>query len=266
MIACVGIVDWGIGGVDFLSRFRDKRPGVPVVYLSDTGSPPYGTLSRKALAERLARVVALLARRDVTHLVVACNAASTALDAACVVRATHAARLRAVTGVIAPTLAAVRFDAGATIGVVGGRRTILSRRYLTPLAAAGLDVRQRIAQPLSALVERGELDSPRTRTAIARVFLGLPKLDALVLGCTHYVALAPLFRAHHQGPVVDPTRATLAHVLRTFGLHAAPSAARPAGSDIAPATLLTTGETHPMRLAARRAFGVRLGPIQHVTL
>src|SRR5947199_174761 len=55
------------------------------------------------------------------------------------------------------------------IGVIGGRRTIESGIFGSRLRALGLDVRCRIAQPLSALVEAGELSGARVRAAVAAV-------------------------------------------------------------------------------------------------
>lgn len=54
----LGVLDWGIGGVDFAERFRVRMPDIPIVYLSDSGSVPYGKLSAPALALRVARAVA----------------------------------------------------------------------------------------------------------------------------------------------------------------------------------------------------------------
>ncbi len=245
----LGILDWGIGGIDFFARFRAARPDVPVVYLSDTGVTPYGKMHRATLVARLARVLAFFAEHGATEVVVACNAASTAVDAPEVARVARENGILRVTGVIRPTLASVRLAPGSRVGIVGGRRTILSRAYATPLRARGLEVLARIAQPLSAMVERGELDGPRVRAEVARVVAPLPRLDALVLACTHYIALAPLFRAHCTCPFVDPTAATLAHVTRGLGAHAQARAS---------SEVWTTGDAAAMGRAAEAAFGVEL--------
>ena len=46
----LAILDWGIGGIDFLARLRVRHPGAPVVYWAESGAGPYGKLPRDALA------------------------------------------------------------------------------------------------------------------------------------------------------------------------------------------------------------------------
>jgi glutamate racemase len=75
----VGILDWGIGGTSIYRLLKERRPETPIVYFSDTGVTPYGRMEAGELKARLREVIELLARRGVSHLVIGCNAASTAL-------------------------------------------------------------------------------------------------------------------------------------------------------------------------------------------
>src|SRR3954470_77349 len=77
----IGVVDWGIGGLGFFKLLRERHPRLPLVYVSDAGETPYGKLRASHLAARLRQMGAFMRREGVTHLVVACNAASTALPA-----------------------------------------------------------------------------------------------------------------------------------------------------------------------------------------
>lgn len=246
----LGILDWGIGGVDFYARLRQTHPDVPVTYWSDAGVTPYGKQPQAALAARVEDVAVALRRRGVTHLVVACNAASTILD--------HP-RLRALgrsgmplTGVIEPAITAALADPARAFGVVGGQRTIASQVYRRGLAIGGRVVHQRVAQPLSALVERGEIDGPEVRAEIARIFTPLARVEALILACTHYTALLPPIRALLPDTrIIDPAAATLAFVTRHWHLD---RALPPEPCDM----FLTTGDPQAMQRAAQRAFGVAL--------
>lgn len=269
MTVRLGILDWGIGGVDFYARLRATHPHVPVLYWSDAGATPYGKLPRAALAARVEAVARALQRRGATHLVVACNAASTVLDDP---------RLRAlergglpISGVIEPAIAAALADPARTFGVVGGERTITSQVYRRGLARAGRRAVQRIAQPLSALVERGQLDGPEVRAELARIFAPLRRVDAVILACTHYTALLPPIRA--QLPAVrfiDPAAATLELVARQWHLAAPhggsspprPARTRPALSDM----FMTTGDPQAMLRAAQLAFGVALTGVKSASL
>jgi glutamate racemase len=74
---CLGIVDWGIGGVGLVRALDQRAPGLPLMYLADTGVTPYGRMGTEELTARLRTVVAALAERGATEVVLACNAAST---------------------------------------------------------------------------------------------------------------------------------------------------------------------------------------------
>ncbi|MCA9491689.1 MAG: aspartate/glutamate racemase family protein, partial [Myxococcales bacterium] len=145
----VGVLDWGIGGVDALDRLRRLRPDLDLVYHSDAGTTPYGRLSRDALASRVSEVVAGL---GVDLVVVACNAASTVLGELDL-------RVPAI-GVIEPGLEAALATEHRVLGLVGGERTIASGVWERPLVRAGRRVVARAAQPLSAHVEAGRLEGP----------------------------------------------------------------------------------------------------------
>jgi glutamate racemase len=252
MSAVIGVLDWGIGGIDFHARLVARAPGLATIYWSDSGSTPYGKLGREALAGRVAAVAGQLRERGATHLVIACNAASTVLG--------HPRLARCgieICGVIEPAIAATVEDGARVVGVIGGRRTIRSGLYRRALVAAGRRVHARVAQPLSALVERGELDTPLVHAELARILAPLRRVEALVLACTHYTALLGPIRGLLPGVrVIDPAAATLEHVAHAWGLK----------GQVRSDMFLTTGEPAAMREAAARAFGVALPAVQRVVL
>mgnify|MGYP000511731761 CR=1 FL=1 len=277
----LGILDWGIGGIDFYARLRAVLPAIPVTYWSDAGTTPYGKLPHEALAARVEAVALALQARGITHLVVACNAASTVLDDP---RLRALERTLPISGVIAPAIARALADPARRIGVVGGRRTIASQVYRHGLA--GRRVIQRVAQPLSALVERGEVDSPEVRALIEQILTPLRSVEALILACTHYTALLPPIRAVlPHARIIDPAAATLDHVTQAWHLDRTPAVANtrvrglnrtlvinphgpgspqlraPAGSQAPSDMFLTTGDPQAMRRAAQLAFGVALADV-----
>lgn len=252
MTMTIAVLDWGIGGIDFHARLVARAPRLATIYWSDSGSVPYGKLGREALAGRVAAVARELKRRGATHLVIACNAASTVLGhpalAGCGLE---------LCGVIAPAIAATIADGARTVGVIGGRRTIRSGLYRRALVAAGMRVRSRVAQPLSALVERGELDTPTVHAELGRILGPLRRVEALVLACTHYTALlGPIRGLVPAARLIDPAAATLAAVERAWGLL----------GHVRSDMFLTTGDPEAMRAAAAAAFGVALPAVQRVGL
>jgi glutamate racemase len=179
--SCLGIVDWGIGGVGLVRALDQLAPGLPLLYWADTGVTPYGRMGTDELTARLTTVVSVLAQMGATEVVLACNAAST------VVGRLGAAPV-AVEGIIGHGVACVPDEIAGPVGVVGGRRTIAGGHYRRGLARPGRTVLSRVAQPLSAHIEAGRAGSPQFLADLARILAPLRRVDALVLACPHYPA------------------------------------------------------------------------------
>jgi len=281
----LALLDWGIGGLGFYRAFKERLPDVPVVYLSDTGFEPYGLVPGPALRRRLALTAGWLAGAGAKRLVVACNAMSTVLPAPPWLTELG---FEQVCGVIDGGVAATLEAGVRTVGVIGGRRTVRSGCYARPLRAAGLVVRQRVAQPLSGLIEAGMVASPDFAAESARIVAPLAEVDALVLGCTHYAAAADRLRAlAGAARLVDPAAETLERVvLGWYGVAAsgdgrggrAAERGRGADSSAGSSTIrssvecssadrfFTTGDPTAMARAARLAFGVELPAVERVRL
>jgi glutamate racemase len=235
----IGLIDWGIGGLGVARLLRS-----PLLYLSDTGSAPYGTLSARDLEARLRRAIAFLRARGASRILLACNAASTALP--------RLSDLENVSGVIAPTLALiVKNKRPKCVAIIGGRRTILSRVYANALRSRGFDVVQRIAQPLSGMIERGEQNTPRFAEAVANILHGITHYNALVLACTHYPAAFSIFEKQFPGAVIDPLPAIARACLESVG-PSAPHTLRERDA------FFTTGDPQAMQHAAAKAWGIEI--------
>lgn len=249
----LAILDWGIGGLGFYKLLKSRHPDVPVTYFSDAGAVPYGRLPAPLLTERLRTVLRALASRGVDHVVVACNAASTVLPG--IVRDTTVPR---VVGVIEQGIIAVREEGtgngeGTVIGVIGGERTIRSGVYGRALRRDGYRVRQRVAQPLSGLIERGEIDSPTLHDELARILKPLHDVDTLLLACTHYAAITDTIARHlPDATIIDPIDGLMRWIEREWELPGGE------GDDL----FLTSGDPDVMIESARRAFAVEIGKAQ----
>ncbi|MFT3922908.1 MAG: aspartate/glutamate racemase family protein [Myxococcales bacterium] len=244
------MLDWGIGGIGCYRLLKRELPRVPVIYWSDTGAVPYGKLPRRELTRRVERVLEALRRLGASHLVVACNAASTVLDAI-------ASPLPTV-GVIEVAQFAVPSDLRGTLAVIGGGRTVRSGLHRRSLARRGLRVVSRVAQPLSGHIEGGRVGSAAYRADLARIMAPITQADAVLLACTHYPAIAEDIQAElaRDVPLLDPAQALIAQAVERFGLQSQRGADR----------FVTTGAPREMRAAARRAWGVTLPRCERVAL
>ncbi|MDP9013953.1 MAG: glutamate racemase, partial [Pseudomonadota bacterium] len=208
----IGVFDSGVGGLTVLRALRARLPAEDFIYLGDTARLPYGTKSPESVVRYSLQCADALIERGIRCLVVACNTASaSALDAL---------RLRhpeiPVMGVIEPgAAAAVWASRSQHIAVIGTEGTIGGGAYQTAIHRLNPKVRV-TAQACSlfvAMAEEGWVEGPIAE-AVARRYLApifpsehasldaaadpdarreLP--DTLVLGCTHFPALAPAIRA-----------------------------------------------------------------------
>jgi len=245
----LGILDWGIGGLSVYRLVKEKLGAGGVIYFSDTGATPYGKMSRGALVERLNAVIEFLKSKGVTHLVIGCNAASTAipfLDRAGLT----------IEGVIESAVEMTAKLAPEKLAVIGGRRTILSGIYRRKFAAEGIPTRQRIAQPLSGLIESGDVSSPELRAASRKILAPVKNASHVLLACTHYPAIIPVLKDFVSARTIflNPAGA-LVEKIAAWDLSKT-------GADC----FYTTGGPEEMKTAARNAFGVKIETAERVQI
>ncbi len=194
MNAPIGVFDSGVGGLTVLRALRSALPDENFIYLGDTARLPYGTKSAETVVRYSLQCASALAVRRVRCLVVACNTASaSALDA---LREHHPGL--PVIGVIEPgARAAVAASASGRIAVIATEGTINGGAYqeaihrLKPSAV----VTSKACSLFVSMAEEGWTSGPIAE-AVAHRYLdpifnrGDDAPDTLVLGCTHFPALA----------------------------------------------------------------------------
>lgn len=197
----IGIFDSGVGGLTVFRSLRRALPAERLVYFGDTARVPYGSKTREAVRRFSLEIGRFLCRRRIKLLVVACNSAS-----ALALEALKRRLPVPVVGVIEPAArAAARLTRSGAVGVIGTEATVASRAYPRALARArpGLKVFSAACPLLVPLVEEGWLDDPVTDEVARRYLRPLlaRRVDALILGCTHYPLLKGIL-ARRAGPRV----------------------------------------------------------------
>lgn len=244
----VAIIDYGIGGLGLYKMIREQYAHLPILYFSDSGVTPYGKLSKAALRSRLEKVFGFLEKRGADRIIVACHSASS------VVKDTD----RNVTGLRSQTVKAVTKRKPDTVGIIGGGRTIRSGFYRRELNKAGIKTQQRVAQQLSILVERGEVDTPTVNAAVAKIMRPLVSCDSILLACTHYPVLSDVILKHSSRgtKLIDPANELYASIRGYLKI------VKGAKGNT---EFLTTGNTALMIEAAKKAFGVVIPKATKVT-
>jgi len=219
--APLGVFDSGLGGLTVVRALREVLPAERIVYLGDTARVPYGTKGAATVVKYALACARHLMARDVKALVVACNTVSAVapdrlradLDlpvlgviepgARAAVEATRSGRI----GVL------------ATAGTIASGAYPRAVAQLSTRA----EVVGQPAPMLVPLAEEGWTEGEVPRLVVRRYVepLASAGVDVVVLGCTHYPLLREVIEAEVRariGPqvaVVDSARATAADV-RTF--------------------------------------------------
>ncbi len=247
--AQLGILDWGIGGVSVYKLVKERLGETAIIYFSDTGATPYGKMSRTELVARLNKVVSFLKSKGVTHLLVGCNAASTAI-----LFLDH--EDLKIEGVIESAVEMTAKLKPAKLAVIGGRRTILSGIYRRKFAEKGIKPAQRIAQPLSALIESGDISSDKLRLESRKILAPVKNASHILLACTHYPAITAVLKDFVSAETVflNPAGA-LVDKIADWNL-------TKGGTDM----FYTTGDVEEMKNAARNAFGVKIKTAEQINV
>ena len=205
----VGVFDSGVGGLSVVGELMRQLPNRPIVYLADQANAPYGQRSMTEIC-RLARgITRFLLDQGACAIVMACNTASAA--------ALHPLRAEMpgvpFVGMEPAVKPATERTRTGHVGVIATQATFQGQLFASLLDryAAGVTVHQEVCPDLVPLVEAGEVNSDRTKRAVAGYLAPLLEagIDQLVLGCTHYPFLRPLIE-EAIGPnveIIDPAPA-----------------------------------------------------------
>ena len=188
------VFDSGVGGISVLRHLRRVLPGERFLYFGDSANAPYGSRSTEEVRQlTLAAAEKLTTQYSIKALVIACNTAT----AAAVIQVREAYPQLIVIGIEpALKLAADHFP-GGRVGVMATEVTLREEKFDTLLHRFDENcVIHRIPAPgLVQLIEKGQVDGPETEDLLHKILAPyIGKLDALVLGCTHYPFAAAAIR------------------------------------------------------------------------
>lgn len=193
----IGIFDSGYGGLTILKEIVKELPQHDFLYLGDNARAPYGSRSFEEVYELTLECVKQLFDKDCNLVVLACNTASAkALRNIQQKDLPNIDPARRVLGVIRPTTeVAGNYSKTKHIGVLGTTGTVLSQSYPIEVAKFSPEIKvYQEACPLWVpLVEEGKYNSEEAdteiKTHIDNLMSRSPKIDTIILGCTHYPLL-----------------------------------------------------------------------------
>ena len=256
----IGVFDSGMGGLTVLREIAFALPFHDTIYLGDTARVPYGVRSPETIRRYARENAEFLLSQGIEALVVACNTATAvALD-------DLKQRMPVpVFGVVEPgAKRAAAVAPKGTILVLATEATTRSKAYERAIHthAPSATVIGRACPLFVPLAEEGWVDNDVAKVA-AKTYLGElagsgARIDAAVLGCTHY----PLLRDTIAGALgagvtlVDSAHSTAEDVA---------AAVAPVKKE-RPATRRFIVTDAPERFAAvgSRFLGSPIGNVEHV--
>lgn len=184
----IGIFDSGVGGLTVYRALHERLPNERFVYLGDTARVPYGTKSLATIERYAIENSRFLAARGIKLLVVACNTAS-----ALALPAIQKAIKIDVIGMIEPGARKAVETGAKRIGVIATEATIGSRAYAKAIKNFNqqTEVVETACPLFVPLAEESWANEPETASIAAKYLAKIKeaKVEALVLGCTHYPIL-----------------------------------------------------------------------------
>ena len=260
----IGVFDSGVGGLTVLHECLVTLPHEDFVYLGDHARLPYGPRPLDEVRRFAHEIGAYLEGLGVKIVVVACNTATSAA-----LPELQESLTVPVVGVITPEAhAAVQTTRNRRIGLLATQGTVSAGRYAQLVRTLDAGVRfTAVACP--KLVPLIESDDPYGEETIAAVRESAAPVkeagcDTVILGCTHYPLIRPIFQRVFGRDVAlvfsaDETAREVAQTLARKGIEN--DAAREGAY-----RFLTTGSPGSFRELGARFLQLPLGDVETVTV
>jgi len=260
----VGVFDSGVGGLTVLHECLVTMPHEDFVYLGDHARLPYGPRPLEETRRFAREIAGYLAGQDVKLVVVACNTATSAA-----LPQLQEELEVPVVGVITPEAhAAVQATRNRRVGLLATQATVDAGRYDALVGAldAGVQVTAVACPRLVPLIEGDDPFGAETTDAV-REYAGPLRdagVDTVILGCTHYPLIRPVFqRVFGRGvTLVFSAEETAREVAETLARKRIENEEAREGSY----RFLTTGDTEAFRELGQRFLQLPISEVEHVEL
>lgn len=219
----IGVFDSGVGGLTVVKALAAVLPNERFTYYGDVAHLPYGDKSPEAIRGYLKKVIGFFLAQNVKIIVIACNSASAVLNEELKALCGDTPLFEVITPAVNAALEASRYK---RVGVIGTKTTINAHVYLNKLLEKAPDaiVVEKATPLLVPIIENEPADGPLAR-AVVEAYLsdtGFRVIDTLILGCTHYPLLSPVFEDYfqknfdHPVKIISSSYTTGAHVAQAL--------------------------------------------------
>ncbi len=201
----IAVIDSGVGGISVLAALRRELPHEDFLYYGDSKNAPYGKKSRGEVLDITRKNLEFLLSRGIKAFVIACNTATAV--AAKPLREEYPAL--PIVGIEPAVKPAALMGEHPTVLVMATTLTLGEEKF-SALAGRFETVARVLSCPcpgLVELIEAGILEGEALRAKLEDILSPFlqEKIDAVVLGCTHYPHIKSEIAAFFptNTPVID---------------------------------------------------------------
>lgn len=221
----IGVFDSGYGGLTILHQMRQLMPQYDYLYLGDNARAPYGPRSFDIVYQFTREAVMKLFDLGCHLVIIACNTASA--KALRTIQQNDLPSIdpkRRVLGVIRPTAECIgHITQSRHVGIFATVGTIKSESYVLEIQKLYPDITV-TGEPCPMwvpLIENNEYDSPGADYFVEKRIGNLmrrdPKIDTIILGCTHYpLLLNKILKYVPRGVKIIPQGEYVANSLKDY--------------------------------------------------
>ena len=260
----MGVFDSGVGGLTVLHECLVTLPHEDFLYLGDHARLPYGPRPLDEVRQFTREIGAFLESQGVKLVVAACNTATSAA-----LPQLQEELAVPVVGVITPEAhAAVQATRNRRIGLLATEATVEAGRYaeLVRTLDAGVELVPVACPRLVPLIENDDPFAAETTDAVREYAQPLKEagVDTVILGCTHYPLIRPIFQRVFGRDVtlVFSAEETAREVAETLARKGFENDATREGTY----RFLTTGEPEAFRTMGARFLQLPIADVEHVEL
>ena len=206
----IGIIDSGAGGDRLRRVLQSYLPQELFLSVSDKENFPYGNKSCGFLFARTAKQIERLRELDCKVIILGCGTLS-----ALVFPEVQSLTRIPILDMITPVAKWLSLGSDV-VGIIGTQNTIASEKWERQLQLKQGRFYTCACPELATAIERG-VSGEQLRQVIRQQTLSLPKVDYLLLGCTHYPrAWADFKKVFSTTYLIDPALFLVAELGRTL--------------------------------------------------
>ena len=252
----IGVFDSGFGGLTILRALVDRLPQYAYLYLGDNARVPYGSRSAEEIFQFTKEGVDWLFSQGCELVILGCNAAS-ANALRRIQQTVMPTRYpsKKVLGILVPTVEQIAGEGNAVL-VLATEATVRSRAYTSEVhkRVSDMTVYERACPAIVPLIE-SDASPDELRAAVRACASDIPSdVNAVILGCTHYPLIEPMFREAIPSriPIYDQAKIVAS---KTEGYLARHSEIKERLETTKTRRFATTGDPEAVSRLAGRFFG-----------